>query len=85
MLDDELLTDLKKTVPDELPVAYISSVTGQGIAELKDLLWEAVNSEDNKTDTLTHHNLDTRFDDDEYIDGDNGENYDEYDWDEDKA
>lgn len=61
MLDDELLTDLKKTVPDELPVAYISSVTGQGIAELKDLLWEAVNSEDNKTDTITHHNLDTPF------------------------
>lgn len=85
MLDDELLTDLKKTVPDELPVAYISSVTGQGIAELKDLLWEAVNSEDNKTDTITHHNLDTRFDDDEYIDEDNGENYDEYDWDEDKV
>lgn len=26
-----------------------------------------------------------RFDDDEYIDEDNGENYDEYDWDEDKV
>ena len=52
---------------------------------MKDLLWEAVNSEDNKTDTITHHNLDTRFDDDEYVDEDNGENYDEYDWDEDKV
>ena len=29
--------------------------------------------------------IDTRFDDDEYIDEDNGENYDEYDWDEDKV
>ena len=83
MLDDELLRDLKKTVPDDLPVVYISSVTGQGIGELKDVLWEAVNSEDNKVSTLTHHNLDPRFDDDECVEDEGEENYDEYDWDDD--
>ena len=83
MLDDELLRDLKKTVPDDLPVVYISSVTGQGIGELKDVLWEAVNSEDNKVSTLTHHNLDPRFGDDECVEDEEEENYDEYDWDDD--
>ncbi len=62
LLDEELLTAQKKTVPDELPVVFISSITGQGITELKDALWEAINREDNQV-MLTHRNLDTRYED----------------------
>lgn len=40
MLDDELKTELKKDVPTELPVIFISAATNQGITELKDLIWK---------------------------------------------
>jgi GTP-binding protein len=39
MLDDELKAEMKKEVPTELPSIFISSVTNQGITELKDLIW----------------------------------------------
>ena len=40
MLDDELKTEMKREVPTELPHVFISSVTNQGITELKDLIWK---------------------------------------------
>lgn len=40
MLDDELKAEIQKDVPTELPVILISSVTNQGIKELKDLIWK---------------------------------------------
>lgn len=40
MLDDELKAEMQKDVPTELPVIFISSVTHQGIKELKDLIWK---------------------------------------------
>jgi GTP-binding protein len=43
MLDDELKTELKKEVPTELPHVFISSLTNQGITELKDLIWRHLN------------------------------------------
>jgi GTPase len=43
MLDDELKTELKKEVPTELPNVFISSITNQGITELKDLIWRQLN------------------------------------------
>lgn len=39
MLDDELKSELKKTVNLDIPVVYISSVSHTGIQELKDVLW----------------------------------------------
>jgi GTPase len=39
MLDDELKAEMKQEVPTELPHVFISSVTHQGITELKDLIW----------------------------------------------
>ena len=39
MLDEELMEMLKPTLPDNLPCVFISSVTGMGIQELKDILW----------------------------------------------
>lgn len=45
MLDDELEAELKIELDNELPIPYlfISSVAQQGLLELKDLLWEALN------------------------------------------
>lgn len=53
LLDDELIEMLKAELPDDLPVVFISAVTGQGIQELKDLLWEELNSESNKLSMQT--------------------------------
>ncbi|HNK28624.1 MAG TPA: GTPase ObgE, partial [Ferruginibacter sp.] len=39
MLDDELKAAIKKELPRKIPHVFISSVTGQGLQELKDLLW----------------------------------------------
>lgn len=38
MLDDELIEEVKKDLPT-IPVVFISSVSGKGIVELKDLIW----------------------------------------------
>ena len=48
LLDEELIEMQKETLPEDLPVVFISSVTGQGINELKDILWKELNSESNK-------------------------------------
>jgi GTP-binding protein len=40
MLDEELLTAMKKEVPKNIPSLFISSVTNQGLIELKDLIWK---------------------------------------------
>jgi GTPase len=42
MLDDELLAEMKKEVPEEVPSVFISSVTNKGITELKDLIWQTL-------------------------------------------
>ncbi|HEY3401968.1 MAG TPA: GTPase ObgE [Ohtaekwangia sp.] len=39
MLDEELKTEMKRELPTDLPTIFISSLTNQGIVELKDLLW----------------------------------------------
>jgi GTPase len=44
MLDDELLKELRTTAPTELPVVLISSASGKGIQELKDILWKTLNA-----------------------------------------
>jgi GTP-binding protein len=67
-LDDELIEMLKETTPDDIPVVFISAVIGQGLNELKDILWKELNSESNKIqgviaeDTLVHRDKDmSRF------------------------
>jgi GTPase len=46
LLDQELTDGLRKEVPKGIPSVFISSVTGHGIPELKDLLWTAINTEE---------------------------------------
>jgi GTP-binding protein len=45
MLDEELKTAISREMPGRLPLIFISSVSGQGLQELKDLLWKALNEE----------------------------------------
>lgn len=60
LLDEELIEMLHEELPTDLPVVFISAVTGQGLDELKDVLWEQLNAESNKlqeitaNDTLVH-------------------------------
>ncbi len=44
MLDNELKTAIEKELPKNIPHIFISSVTGQGLTELKDLLWNTLNN-----------------------------------------
>ena len=44
MLDDELEDEIKPHLPPDTPYVFISSITGKGIQELKDLLWKEMNS-----------------------------------------
>ncbi len=52
LLDEELVRMLSENLPD-VPHVFISSVTGMGLAELKDLLWRELNSESNKLQAIT--------------------------------
>lgn len=44
MLDAELKTAIVKELPKNIPHVFISSVTGAGLSELKDLLWNTLNA-----------------------------------------
>jgi GTP-binding protein len=43
MLDDELKTAITDELPSDIPHVFISSVSGTGLQELKDLLWKELN------------------------------------------
>ena len=43
MLDEELKQAIIKDLPQHIPYVFISSVTNQGLVELKDKLWEILN------------------------------------------
>ena len=67
LLDEELIEMLRKDLPEDLQVVFISSVTGMGINDLKDILWKELNAESNKIqgmiaeDTLVHRDKDLSF------------------------
>lgn len=97
MLDEELTEAIKETLPEGVPTVFISAVTGQGITELKDLLWSAITAESNKivVNPITHRPLDGHHrvrEEDEFIfeqtpvneddlEYDDDDNYEEYYWD----
>ena len=43
LLDEELTEAVHKELPADIPHVFISSVTGKGMTELKDLLWASLN------------------------------------------
>ena len=98
LLDAELIDMLRDTLPDDLPVVFISAVTGQGLGELKDILWRELNSESNKLaditaeDTLVHRDKDMAVfadelhdegEDIEFVDDDEVEDLDDFEYEED--
>ncbi|MBP5381058.1 MAG: GTPase ObgE [Bacteroidaceae bacterium] len=54
LLDDELIEMLSHDLPNDLPHVFISAVANKGLTELKDILWQALNSESNKIQSITH-------------------------------
>ena len=54
LLDDELMVEIKKTIPTDIQTVFISSISGLGIPELKDLIWTEINKESNKVVEITH-------------------------------
>lgn len=44
MLDEELMQEIKAELPSDLQTIFISSVTGYHMQELKDMLWNDLNS-----------------------------------------
>ncbi len=89
MLDDELKAEIEPTLPSDLPHVFISAVTGEGITQLKDVLWSAITDDRNRIEVnpITHRPLDGHHrvrEEDEFIfeqapaDGDDDEEiYDE--------
>lgn len=90
MLDEELMEEIKKDLPD-IPHIFISSVVGTNIQRLKDMLWDELNKDGDyqkeKAIHITHRNLDIKqvvFEDtdedfipDDDIEEDETENFDE--------
>lgn len=44
MLDDELKAAITKELPGNIPHVFISSITGEGITALKDVMWAELNN-----------------------------------------
>jgi len=44
LLDEELEREIKKTLPRKVPHIFISSVANKGLTQLKDILWDTLNS-----------------------------------------
>ena len=98
LIDDELKELLTPSLPDGVPTVFISAATGEGIPQLKDVLWEALNSEENrmaavKRDELVHRDYDVSMLANDFADwesdfedddaADNDDlNYEEFDFDE---
>ena len=61
MLDDELMTEIKKLVPTDIQTVFISSISGLGIPELKDLIWAEINKESNKVIEITHRPMEITY------------------------
>ena len=98
MLDDELIHQLEPTLPQGVPHVFISSVSSLGLDQLKDILWTELNEESNKLEghieSLAHRPKDlTRLPDElrlegedlsvEYIDPDDVEDLEGYEYEED--
>lgn len=60
MLDDELMEEIRSTLPTDIPTVFISAVTGFGLTELKDVLWATITDDRNRiaTPSITHRPLD---------------------------
>ena len=69
MLDEELMREMERELPEGVPHVFISAVAQMGIQELKDLLWKELNRESfHEVERIVHKNIDVKtlqFDDDD--------------------
>jgi GTP-binding protein len=54
LLDAELKEEMRKNLPADVPTVFISSLTGEGILELKDLIWAELNKPSNQIIEISH-------------------------------
>jgi hypothetical protein len=45
LIDEQQKKDIKKHLPKKVPHIFISSAIGQGLNELKDMIWNSINEE----------------------------------------
>ncbi|WP_455516448.1 GTPase ObgE [Porphyromonas sp.] len=73
LIDEEiqgwLLDELHKSLPETLPIHFISAAAHQGLTELKDLLWQELNRETkHRTESIIQQSIDVTsltFDEDD--------------------
>lgn len=46
IIDEDLMAEMEKSLPKSIPHIFISSISGYGLDRLKDMLWGAINDED---------------------------------------
>ena len=44
LIDKEIEADLAKSLPKDIPHVFISSISGEGLQQLKDILWQELHS-----------------------------------------
>jgi GTPase len=44
MLDEELIAEMQKELPENIPSIFISSVSQHNLDKMKDMIWEAINN-----------------------------------------
>lgn len=61
LLDDELMANIKQHVPNDAKVIFISAVSGLGLQELKDAIWEELNKDGyKKVIEISHAPIDVK-------------------------
>lgn len=60
MLDEEMISQMRTHLPKGVKAVFISSLSGLGIQQLKDLLWEELNKEGNKVIEISHSPIDVK-------------------------
>jgi len=67
MLDEELIAAMRAELPEGIKTIFISSVSGLGITQLKDVIWEELTNEANKVVEISHRSMEIQpvFEDDD--------------------
>ncbi|MBR1808735.1 MAG: GTPase ObgE [Paludibacteraceae bacterium] len=60
MLDEIMMEQMKKMLPEDVPTVFISSVSGLGIDRLKDMLWAELEKESNQVIEISHLPIDIK-------------------------
>ena len=55
MLDQELMEEMKQLLPKDIPSVFISSISGIGINQLKDLIWSELHKDGYKKEIEISH------------------------------